>query len=208
MSATPDEQLITGVNIREYFQDAVLSALSHQQLRLCDETVIYVTNLLADFLHSERLYEQTDDGYMIKPLASFYSDALDARSVAERDRSLQRLGDVALFISGVFTDSLSRSLVDVDYYIAMGGNAYSYLADCGQRSKHSTALREVFNEIAARFEHLVDVLSEVSEVSNINGSSDMLRLYEVWLHTGSKRAEGKLRELGIHPIAVQRQTLN
>jgi len=38
---------------------------------------------------------------------------------------MQRLGDTALFIAGVFADSLNRKLVDVDYYVAMGGTAYA-----------------------------------------------------------------------------------
>jgi len=208
MSATLDEHLISELSIHEYFQDAMHSALSHQHLRLGDETVVYLTKLLTAFLHVEHLYEQTGDGYTIKPLASFYSDAMQASSIAERDWQLQGLGDVALFIAGVFTDSLRRSLVDVDYYIAMGENAYGYLADCGQRSKHSLVLKQVFTEIAERFDKLVDVLAEVSETNHINSSHDMLRLYESWMNTGSARAAGKLRALGIQPVAVQRQRLN
>lgn len=205
MTAMPNEQLITEVNVREYFQDAVLNALSNQRVHLCDETVIYVTNILTAFLNSECLYEHTDDGYMIKPLTSFYGEAMEARCPEDRDRALQRLGDVALFISGFFADSLSRSLVDVDYYIAMGGNAYSCLADTGQRSRNSMTLREVFAEMADRFDSLVDVLAEVGESNNMTNGRDVLRLYEIWLSTGSRRAERKLREQGIYPLSMRGQ---
>ena len=53
-----------------------------------------------------------------------YSDALEEESGEARNQILRRLGDVALFISGVFSRSLKRRVVDVDYYIAMGGGAY------------------------------------------------------------------------------------
>ena len=33
------------------------------------------------------------------------------------EKRFRRLGDVALFVAGFFTESLSRSLVDVDYYV-------------------------------------------------------------------------------------------
>ena len=48
---------------------------------------------------------------------------------SERNRALQRLGDVSLFIAGFFAGSFARKLVDIDYHIAMGGRAYGSLAD-------------------------------------------------------------------------------
>ena len=113
---TPDrkEQLVTGVGIREYFQDAVQAALINQRLSVCDETVIYIVNLLTVFVRAEQLFESTEDGLRLKPLVMIYAEVIEARSDNERDRSLQKLGDIALFISGLFAHSLSRSLVDVD----------------------------------------------------------------------------------------------
>jgi hypothetical protein len=58
------------------------------------------------------------------------SDALEAPSAVERERGLQRLGDVSLFIAGFFAHSFARKLIDIDYHIAMGGRAYGTLA-CG-----------------------------------------------------------------------------
>ena len=54
--------------------------------------------------------------------------------VAKYSLAGQRLGDVSLFIAGFFARSFARKLIDVDYHIAMGGNAYSSLADTLQRS--------------------------------------------------------------------------
>ena len=42
---------------------------------------------------------------------------------AEQRASLKQIGDVSLFISGFFSDSLRRKLVDVDYYVSIGGGA-------------------------------------------------------------------------------------
>ena len=51
-----------------------------------------------------------------------------APTVAERERGLQRLGDVSLFVAGFFAHSFARKLIDIDYHIAMGGQAYGTLA--------------------------------------------------------------------------------
>ncbi|MFQ5659076.1 MAG: hypothetical protein ACE5GZ_01515 [Gammaproteobacteria bacterium] len=206
MTPFSHEQLLTRLDAREFFQDAVQSALSRQRLSVCDETIVYLVHLLTAFIRAERLYEPATDGPVIKPLALLYADAVQARNTADRDNALRRLGDMALFISGLFADSLSRSLVDVDYYIAMGGTAYACLADSSRISRGSHVLKGVFVELAGRFAAFVDVLAEVAEQANLNNSSDIMRLYEIWVSTGSKHAAGRLQKLGIHPVKTRRLT--
>ena len=43
----------------------------------------------------------------------------------------------------------------------------------------------VFSELADKFQPLVDALNEVSETSYTHSDKDILRLYEIWLKTGS-----------------------
>lgn len=200
------EHLITSVTVREYFQSAVARALDRQSVAVQDETAIYLANLLTVHVRAESLYERTPEGSRIRPLAELYGSAVAARRPEDRDRALRRLGDLALFISGLFAQSLSRSLVDVDYYIAMGGNAYGCLAGSYRVGRARAALKEVFTELAGRFADIVDVLAEVGDNAQIQNSHDVLRLYEIWLSSGSPRAAGKLRGLGIEPVRTRRQT--
>jgi len=194
-----NNQLITDVNIREFFQGAVQTAISNQNLTVSGETAVYLGNLLTSFVNSDHLYEQTEEGVMLKPLAQHYLAALEASSKQDRIAALRRLGDISLFISGLFSQSLSRSLVDIDYYISMGGNAYSCLSDSNNRSTLA-GLKYVFSELSGKFIVLMDVLSEVGENTNLASNNDVLRLYEIWLKSGSKRAGEKLKRAGIQPI--------
>jgi hypothetical protein len=196
------EGLITSIDVREYFQGAVQDALFHQNLNVRQETAVYLTNLLVEFVRSENLYDDTSEGIRLRPLAEMYADAVDARTLAQRDKSLRRLGDVALFIAGLFSGSLGRSLVDVDYYIAMGGSAYSFLAGSGRGMRAYLALKQVFSELSERFTEIVDVLGEVGEGANLKGGDDILRLYEIWLCTGSRRAARHLRIMGVEPVGI------
>lgn len=199
------EQLITEVNAREFFHGAVQTALQNQQISVCGETVVYLGNLLTSFLYSDRLYEQTPDGVMMKPLAWHYQEAVSARSPKERTAALRRLGDISLFISGLYAQSLSRSLVDVDYYISMGGTAYGCLSDSSPRADLS-ALKQVFAELSGKFIEMMDVLSEVGESTRPGNNNDVLRVYEIWLKSGSRRAAGKLKQAGIHPYMTRQLT--
>jgi hypothetical protein len=192
--------LITQASLREYFHNELHEALSHQKIRAESETVCYLTNLLTTYARSDELFEQTDYGVDIKPLAVTYSEALSESSAQIRTRLMQRLGDTALFIAGVFADSLNRKLVDVDYYIAMGGTAYAQVSDSMRGYRAVKSLAALFDELREKFTDFVDVLSEVCEHSHLSSDKDVLRLYEVWMRTGSKRCEAQLRGLGIDPV--------
>jgi hypothetical protein len=51
---------------------------------------------------------------------------------------------------------------------------------------------------------VVDALNELSECSYRHSNADILRLYEVWLKTGSRRASELLRGLGVEPTGGAR----
>jgi hypothetical protein len=197
---TGNDKLITNTSIKEYFHDTVSEAIANQQIKASEETAFYLVNLLTAFSRSEQLFERGENGVDLKPLALIYADALSQPNVIERSRLLQKLGDTALFIAGVFADSLNRKLVDVDYYIAMGGSAYSTVSEMLRGAYHNDTAKLLFDELTEKFTAFVDVLNEVSEKSNLCTNADVLRLYEIWIRTGSKRAEGQLRRLGIQPL--------
>ena len=195
----PEAALIVDTNVREFFCGRVAEAVSHQGIETSDETIYYVVNLLVSFADARTLYEPTPDGLIVKPLAALYGEALNASDRETRTRRLRRLGDLALFIAGVFADSLNRKPVDVDYYITMGGNAYSYLSDTTRSTAQWQTLSTVFEELANKFTDFVDVLGEVRDNTPLRDNRDILRLYEIWVRTGSARAERQLRQLGIEP---------
>jgi len=144
-----DSAVIVSADIREYFQREVDAALTQQAVTVEETTATYLVNLLAAYIDARELFEQTDEGLDIKPLALHYADALNAATAGEKSLALRRLGDVALFVSGLFAGSLNRKIVDIDYYIAMGGTAYSCVHDLvGSRTRDKHVL---FAELAENF---------------------------------------------------------
>lgn len=200
MVDTHDNKLLINTNVREYFRQTVSNAVANQNIDTSEETVYYVVNLLTDFTHSSSLYVDTPNGKTLQPLAELYAEAVEEPAKEVRNKALKRLGDIALFISGIFSDSLNRKIIDVDYYISMGGNAYGFLSDTFKYRKNNSIHRTVFGELSSKFMDFVDVLAEVSEQSNLTTSTDILRLYEIWLKTNSERARKKLEKLGINPV--------
>ena len=193
-------RVVPVANLREYFHGALHGALERQHLAVEDQTEHYVVNLLTLFARSEALYEEQP---RLKPLVVMLTEALEAPTTSDRHRGLQRLGDVSLFIAGFFSQSFARKLIDIDYHIAMGGRAYSALAD-GLARTRSRVLGQVFAELSEKFQPMVDALNDISETSYQHSDKDILRLYEVWLKTGSKRSFDILKRLGVDPTPAAR----
>jgi hypothetical protein len=187
-------RIVFGQSAQEYFRELVSDAVTHRRLQLQEMTEFYLVNLLASFLTAEKLFRERADGTIdAEPLALILKRALESDR-EERRRTLKRLGDTSLFVSGFFGDSIARSLVDVDYYIAMGERAYEALSSA---ERVSGGLPELYDDLAQRFPDLVDLLAEIAELSELSSNRGIVRLYERFLATGSRRVAERLRERGV-----------
>ena len=186
-----DDTMVRRESAIEYFKELVDGALARQGIVAGELTAFYMVQLLTGFLQRRA----ADDA---EPLALKLARALESGG-SEQRANLKEIGDVSLFISGFFADSLRRKLVDVDYYVSIGGCAYNVL-----RRHEADTFSPVFAELADNFVRFVDVLSEVSERSACGSNMDLLRLYERWLKTGSSRSGHLLVERGVVPNASLR----
>ena len=182
------EVLLRNESPAEYFKELVETAMEHQHVAVRDLTSFYLVNLLTGFVNFD-LWASTNE----EPLGIRFARALQAGGSRQRD-GLREVGDRSLFISGFFSDSLNQRVVDIDYYIQLGECAYGSLA-----RQRDPALGDVFDELADKFSACVDILGEVSERSALTSNADLLRLYERWLRTGSRRSGDLLAERGIVP---------
>jgi hypothetical protein len=173
----------------EYFKEMVEAALDHQRTEASEVASSYLVNLLADVARGGGPLTAPGDR---EPIGVQFVEAL-RRSESDRASRLRQVADRSLFVAGFFSDSLRRSSVDVDYYVALGRGAYRVLAS------DDASRGEVFGELGARFVRFVDVLAEISERTTIVSDHDLLRLYERWLRTGSRRDADLLVERGIVP---------
>src|SRR5690242_3835660 len=100
-------------SIESFFHDEVERALQAEGLTAGTLVGHYLVQLLAAYAA-----QPIDDA----PLAL---KMLAATQAAPRQRRahLREIGDTSLYVSGFWGESLDGRLVDVDYYIEMGGTA-------------------------------------------------------------------------------------
>ncbi|MCP4299075.1 MAG: hypothetical protein GY783_00695 [Gammaproteobacteria bacterium] len=194
------DRVVPVPNLLDYFRTSIEVVISKQGVEVEPHATHYVVNLLTLYARSEELYDDDGETFGLKPLALMLADAAGATSPAARNCALQRIGDVALFISGFFADSLSTHAVDLDYYIHMGGSAYGSLSEEVRGTFRGKAFAKTYSELSAKFQVLVDVLNEMRDRERQESDVDMLRTYNIWRKTGSKRAENLLRQQGVVPI--------
>lgn len=189
--------------VQEFFLTELKAVLSKHKLEATPYSVNYLADLMVRFIDTRNFFVQGADGKLQDNLLTdLYAESMQA-DLEARKAALRRMGDIALMVSGYFSESLNRKIVDVDYYFGMGGSAYHNLA----QMQITSAMRQVFSELSVKFRPFSDVLGEMSERSGLQSNKDVLRLYERWVQTGNDRLKTILTDQGISiPIKVDTKT--
>lgn len=184
------ECIDTAANLQEFFYQHIRDAIQNQRVDASPEAEFYLVSLLTRFAKTDSL-RFTHDAALVHLL----ENALEADREM-RITILKQLGDLALYVAGYFPESLSRKLVDTDYYIQMGGCAYNSISNLDARRP----IQELFQELADKFSLWMNILSEVSANGRCTTSEqDLLKLYDNWQRTGSRLAQLLLEKEGILP---------
>jgi hypothetical protein len=187
------QRLLASDTPMEFFRARLTEAMENQRVSASAFTEFYLVNLLTTCVRREVL-PGPEPGYTETPLAVLYGRALQGPR-EERTRRLRELGDTALFVSGYFPDSHLGHAVDHSYYRDLGGRAYAHLSQ-EERLAHGPS---VFAELSRRFSQFADLLSEVSDSTLAAGHLTLVKLYERWRATGSRRAAALLARRGLAP---------
>lgn len=183
------------ISSKEFFNSAVEEGFNARKIEAQPAVKTYLVTLLEHYVDSRNLFEPevSESGKRTpQTLAEMFLQAGTEDSVT-RVELLRKLADRSLYISGFFSDSLERKLVDVDYYVEMGGTAYASLASAVREDTRA----QVFRVFSKRFVEFVDVLNFISQRTRITNNQSILRLYDRYLRTGSELAREQLIEMGV-----------
>jgi hypothetical protein len=185
------------VHPSEYFKAAVSGAVVNLRLQVSDQAQQYIVQLLGHFISMENFYPVDGEGKPAETLTQQLAIALEEVKTEQRALRLRQMGDYSLYVAGFFANSLNRKLVDVDYYIGMGGAAYENAALLQEKKTKADLLLE----LGRKFPLFVEILSQISDETGFKPDNhiDLLRVYELWLKTGSERLAKQLVKAGISP---------
>lgn len=149
-------------SLTSYFHDELSHLSEAQQVVVPQDTLWYLSTLLENYSRSENFFDfNSETGVTLTPLADYYRYSVEAGSDRERRLHLQRLGDVSIFVAGLFAKALKRKAVDIHYYIAMGESAYGYLADTPSSTSRDRALETIYSDLASHFSMFTSLISSL-----------------------------------------------
>ncbi len=189
-------------NSHQYFQEAVEEAFVERKIKTFPYVKSYVVDILKHYLFVENLYDMEDSSGK-KTRSTLAEMLLTAQQlgVQEKREKLKKLADSSLYISGFFSDSFQRKIIDIDYYVDMGKTAYSELS----HNVDEDTFAKLYKEIARQFIPLVDVLSVISQRASMTNKENILRMMDVYAKTGSPLIEETLAEKGVFSSATKNQ---
>ena len=193
-----DEVLDRSGSIKVYFYQSLNLICEKRSTDASESSLAYIVNLLCQYVRADQFFEWNQEtGYDLRPLALLYGEAVNSVDGQHRMSTLRRLGDIALFVSGLFGPSLARKPAGVDYYIDMGGGAYGWLSDSLEGRSNQPLNSDVFRELSERFGDFVNVLDEFADCSSLRSDKDLITLYEQWLRNNDPSVARKISEKGV-----------
>jgi len=188
-------------DIEKYFLDACHDVSCKQGIQMSESLTQYLASMLRRFVSSANFFEPETDPYTKKTknaIPAVGTKLLEANALGSFEQlvEMQQVGDLSLFTSGFFNKTLDRRMLDMDFYSAIGGQAYQRAGQIRNSISKEQALN-VYFELSEKFLGLSEILSELSDQRYLNSQKDQLRLYEKWLSTGNPRIQRMLREVGI-----------
>jgi len=174
--------------LESFFFEEIERAQSERPRRLSTDVEAYIVGLLARYATRTHAAGRTS-----RALALDYLEARDQQG-SRRAKALRRVGDRALYISGVVPRSMTRSPVGVRYVKGIGTAAYRAVTDA-PTGGHLDVLRR----IAANFDEVAEVIGDVANPTGNSAANDggLLEIYERWRREGNDADLRRLVAAGV-----------
>ncbi len=185
-------------SIREYFREALGTAMKERSVPLTEQAQVYLVHLLCEFARADKAFAGTDHGE--SPALALMLQRAQEAEPQEAVRIYKHMGDSSLYLTGFFADATAHAVVSRDYYLSMGETAYSSVASFLRSSAATSSA--LFAELADQFTRLVDLLAAVSlhgEKNSAEQLSDekLLALVDRYRRTGNPELLEALKAHGV-----------
>lgn len=195
MHTSSDCLIETSTSLESFFKHRIEAAVDKLNIDSNDDTSWYLTQLLCTYSRTSRFLDYNGTRAALTPLAEYYRLAVESPTRHQRRLQLQRLGDVAIVVAGLFAGALERKPVNVRYYMSMGEAAYGSLADDTPHSARQRAMQQIFESLANDFSDYVVALSWIPSCTNTEKS--LMQKIDDWETSQHPALADELRKLGV-----------
>ena len=182
-------QVVTHPN--EYFREITYKAAKDISNVYITEVLDYIANLLH---HTLRI--NTQEGQIpIHASQQFVQELIASlkKSTQEQLKVSKHIGDFSLLLSGLFSDAVSKKILDLEYFIHMGQTGYQY----AHHVSLDPEVSRLFLELSKQFVPYMEVLHRVAQLTGLINENNVLNIYEKWQHSQSPYLKKLLASHGI-----------
>ena len=162
-----------------FLYDQVAAAEKKLRIDLSPHSKIYILDLLKRLARSDDLFAGLESD---RPLAAIMLEAMH-KNIFERIRDLRLIGDLSLVFSGLYPEHLTRRLVDVDYFIALGRRSYGLLSETCREYRSRRELAVLYLQLVSEFVCLTGILTEMAGSMRFLDEQDAGKAARRWRHT-------------------------
>lgn len=179
----------------EYFSTLIDDTSKKLNISLEIDIKLYLVSLLEKYLKPKNFSDHLD-----QPLAFQLKDALEAPP-SQKITILKDLGDLTLYLSGMFPEFIEKKIVSLSYYISIGKIAYSQLSEVIYSVFKEAHFNKLYSSLANQFKPLVEVLSVIAQKNSFSSNeciyTQILKKHGIYEKTGFKSLQDALLETSI-----------
>ncbi len=180
----------------DFFTEEVEKISRRHGLKLNPFVVKYLAEVLLKFSQSSELkltHPATEED--LTPTQFWLK--IQQLPVAQQLLALQYLGDYSLFTTGFFSEHVKSSLLDRDYFQALGGKAYYRAGEIKENLAAERAINVYFS-LAESFKNCSEIFNEIYNQTLLHSADGSIKLFEKWQQSGSSHLSHLLVENGFY----------
>lgn len=180
----------------EFFFSEIEKISKRHGLKLNPIVIQYLAELLNKFSTSRELKLTHPTEHKDMTPTQFWLE-VQKLPLAQQQMALQFLGDYSLFTTGFFSEHVKGSLLDMDYFQAIGGKAYYRAGEIKENLAAEKSLNIYFS-LAESFRRFSEMFSELYDQTLLHSPDGSIKLFEKWQSSGSEHLTRMLFENGFH----------
>lgn len=156
-----DSKIIVSPSLKAFFFES-LSQINADSLCPMPQSLIYYSSELLERACLSEDYFDVQEGKIKEKILGLKLLEASTMSHSEQVRVLRDVADTSLIVSGYFSDSIKKKMVDPSYYFHIGKNSYERLNNL---SPQYLDIPSFYHMLSTSFDHLSLLLKKFSIAS-------------------------------------------
>jgi hypothetical protein len=184
-------------SVNDFFSEEIAKISRRHGLQLNPIIMQYLSEVLVKFASSQelKLTHPVEAAKDVTP-TEFWIE-VQKLPLSQQFIALQFLGDYSLFTTGFFNEHVSKSLLDMDYFQALGGKAYYRAGEIRETLAAERAVNVYFS-LSESFQRFSEIFAELFDQTLLHSTDGAIKLFEKWQQSGSQHLTSLLMENGFY----------